>query len=139
MNQAQRKLVVSWWLALSGLLIIGIFDEWILKYWDILWLPVLAIIILGIELRKNTVSYSGGRERTLEIIERYPIIKIWLVVYTLCIAVMLLVVQSKGINLREYLGPFEFILLLLPIFGPIWIVVERSKYLFSGKQSDPRM
>lgn len=132
MNRAQRKFVASWVLALSIVLIIGIFDEWILKRWSVVWLPALILVYIAFALRRDTVSYADGRERTLEIIERYPIIKLWLVVYTLCIAVVLFVVFTKNINPREFVGPFELFLLLSPIFGPIWFVAERNKYRALG-------
>lgn len=139
MNSAQKRFVASWVLALAIVLLVGIFDDWILERWSVLWLPALVLLFVAFALRRDAVSYTEGRERTLEIIERYPIIKLWLAGYSLCIAVTLFAVLARDINPREFIGPFELFLLLIPIFGPIWFVAERNKYRSLGNQPNPRM
>ena len=119
MNRPQKKFTATWILVAVAVLLFGIFDDWILRHWSYIWLPTLILVFIAASLQKGTSYSDNGRKRMIKIIERYPGIKIWLLSYTLGCALLLIIVQIYRIDLGRFIGPFELLLLIILLLGPL--------------------
>ena len=79
MNTAQKWFLLKWILVFV-VLMGGLFiDEWILENWDIFRFPFLLVIgIYAVVNSNQRRSDKDARESMHEIVERHPIIKLWM-------------------------------------------------------------
>ena len=83
MTRKQKLILLSWILGAISILVLSIFEEWVLKHWNILKWPSIAFIFICVLLSK-------GNNRGIdfnEIANHHPWIKIYLIIY--CLGVVL--------------------------------------------------
>lgn len=135
MNYHQKRLVASW-LCVVALTLAGIiFNDWVLSNWD--WLSFVLLGIIGVAGALFGREKSGWGEPGVmfgEFIEPYPLLHLWMAVYTCCIAVTLITLGIKGVKLHEYVGTL-LIVYFAPLLGPAIAVSEIQRYKRLGLQS----
>ena len=139
MNYQQKKLVTSW-LCVAALLLAGIiFNDWVMSNWD--WLSYVLIGVIGVAgalFGKEKLGWGKPGVMFGEFIKPYPLLQLWMAVWTICIAVVLLTLGLKGIRLDKYAGTL-LIAFFLPLLGPAIAVAEMQRYKRLGVQSNKRL
>ena len=136
MTYDQKKLVVSW-LCIAALTIAGInFNDWVMSNWD--WLSFVLIGVIGVAgalFGKEKTGWGKPGVMFGEFIGPYPLLQLWMAVYTCCIAGTLIVLGLNGVKLHEYAGTL-LIVFFVPLLGPAVAVAEMQRYKRLGSQSN---
>ena len=133
MRKEQKKLVVGWIGILLLLAVFGTYEQQITDNWESLKWPSFLLILLIAALSKKSKKsqVSKGRENINDIVNNYPLIKLYMAIYCLGCAFYCIYAVSNNIKLE-----LEFIPFLLAIFGimlPAFIVQNYKTYKNAGK------
>ena len=136
MTYRQKTIITLWMAILISLVLLAIFDDWVLENWDAIRWPSLIVIfiIAGLSQSKNPSSLDHGRNDINEIVSSHPWIKLYIAIYCLIVAVTCFVVLSKGINISESVGTVELMASVFGIMLPVIIVQQIRLYKSAGKQ-----
>jgi hypothetical protein len=136
MNTAQKRLAWQWAAATVAVVAVLLSAQWILEEWDYLRWPALVLLIIASAFhRKPLPRWSERSQRLNETVQKYPLIRVWLVLYGLFLAVGVFWVLKRHFELID--SPAVFFLLFIGLLAPFLIADQVDKYKALGAQSNP--
>lgn len=133
---SQQKIIILLWLStLDSLIVLTIFDEWILDNWGGIKWPFLCVILFFSALSQSNPSSSieQGRHNINEIVSSNPWIKVYMAAYCFIVVIMSLRAMNSGINPFENMGNTELIMSLFGIMLPVFVIQQIQLYKNAGK------
>jgi hypothetical protein len=131
-NSAQRRLVGKCAVGVSLVVVVVVFEHWILENWS--WLKWAALPIMVI------VAAVEGRPEKPPNIERWasshPLIKPWLFVCALVIASIAVATTQTSFRIADQWTLRAVVLVFLVMLGPFVIVGLRERYRELGRDND---
>ena len=128
MTKGQKNLVIGWIISFIAFLLLVFNAAWVVEHWAIIQWPSFLIIFILIATSKRQFRLGDGSEQINSAVSRYPIVKIWLLLYTLFVVLGLIYVTTNQYNITEELGYGVALLLFAPIFLPFIIIEQIDKY-----------
>ena len=132
MNKAQKKIVIRWLLMSFIIIFFIIFSDIIQSNWDTIKWPAIIVIIALALFDKNRRTHAQGRYEFNRIIEEYPWVKTYLIIYFFIIAILVNYVLYNEIKLNVEAG--GLLLILTSFFLPLIIIREREEYRNASKE-----
>lgn len=137
MTGAQKKIVATWIMSCMVIATCAVFDSWIRENWHNLRWPIFGIILLLASLKgRRGTAYEGQKNAISEIVEEYPWIKLYLVVYCLGIGVGVFYILANHIDLSTNIGFLELFIPIGLLFLPMILVKQREAFLNAGTESN---
>lgn len=136
MTYRQKTIIALWVSILASLVLLSIFDEWVMENWESIRWPSLIVIIFlaGLSQSKNPSSLEQGRHNINEIVNSHPWIKIYMAIYCFIIAIVCIIALNRGINLSETMGMVELMISIFGIMLPVFIIQQIQLYRNAGKK-----
>jgi len=129
MTRKQQLILLSWALAVISILVLGLFEDWVLKNWSILRWPSGAFILCVALLSKgNTKGIDFN-----EIANEHPWVKVYLIIYCFGVVLFYFLASSNSDIVKD----FGFIKIFLAAFGiifPFAFIQQREVFKSAGKK-----
>jgi len=136
MNIAQKRLALLWMVAAISLAIFLLAADWILDRWDYLRWPALALLFVAAAFHRKPMPTREERSQRLnDTVRRHPLVRTWLAVYGLLLAVGIYWVLKTHFDLID-LGSAFFFLLIIGLLAPFVVAGQIDKYKELGAQSN---
>ena len=128
MTKHQQKLVISWAFSLFVFLLMIIAADKEATFWAAIQWALIGAITFHYLLNQKRFKHGNKLPNPTPIIERYPFIKTWLLIYMFFIISCLLYVSTYNYNFINEFGYGSLLLMLAPIFLPFILVDQIDKY-----------
>ena len=130
-TKSQRGIVRTWAAVAGVLVVVAVFESWILAHWSWLRFVALLAIVVGVTAAKPRPFEENWLDR---IVERHPLLKPWFVicaVAALCFAAATIIWH---VPLNEDVSVRGLIAMFAALLGPPIIAIERERFEEAGKE-----
>lgn len=138
MTKAQKKIVSGWLLVALLIIILSVFNDWILGHWDTIRWPSFVVILIIAALSKKKHSPADGRFQINRVVEENPWVKIYLAIYCVAIAIAIAIAIGANYvifnNIKLEAGFVELFSAMGLLILPIIIIQQKEAYLNAGKE-----
>jgi ATP/ADP translocase len=136
MTKKQRRLIYKWLIALTAFVVLLVFEDKLIG--NAAWVRWVLFggLIVAVTLTRSRLSLEPASVGMNQIVNTYPFIKLWLVVWGLVIAVVVVLVTHSAIRLEEIFGFRIIAISILLLVGPILWLSERERFRKYGEEND---
>ena len=130
-TKSQRRIIGTWASIVALLIIVAVFESWILEHWSWLRFVVLVVIAVG-ALVANPASRDENRLNRA--VERHPLLKLWFVVCAMAALGFAAATTIWHVPLNEGIGVRGLIAIFAVLLGPPIIAFERERFVAAGRE-----
>ncbi|MEW8626770.1 MAG: hypothetical protein AB2551_13525 [Candidatus Thiodiazotropha sp.] len=136
MNQSQKKLLTMWSVLLLLVIFIIVDHVMALGMWDWVKWPLLIFgVIFSLWGGEEAKGWGRPGVKLVDFIESYPVLKAWVVFYTIFLLLFIAYGLSQGIEFHKSPGTWLF-WGFVPLLVPLFAVAEYQRFKRLGKESD---